>query len=69
MSAEALPIEASEPPPEEEQSFRGTVALETHGCKLNQADSETLRGAFKRLATAWCLHLSTPTSMWSTPAQ
>ena len=47
MSAEALPNEASEPPPEEEQSFRGTVALETHGCKLNQADSETLARRFQ----------------------
>ena len=28
------------------QSFRGTVALETHGCKLNQADSEALARRF-----------------------
>ena len=48
MSAEALPNEASEPPPEEEQSFRGTVALETPRLQAQPSPiARPLRGAFK----------------------
>ena len=46
MTAEARP-EYSEQRDTEEPNFRGTVAVETHGCKLNQADSETLARRFQ----------------------
>ena len=36
----------SDAPVEGKQPFRGTVALETHGCKLNQADTEALGRRF-----------------------
>ena len=32
-----------------DQEHRGTVAIETHGCKLNLADSELLAAQFARL--------------------
>lgn len=37
----------SDTPVEGKQPFRGTVALETHGCKLNQADTEALGRRFQ----------------------
>ena len=46
LTAEARP-EDSEQQEAENPRFRGTVAVETHGCKLNQADSETLARGFQ----------------------
>ena len=39
------PVQAPETSPDE-TGFRGTVAIRTQGCKLNQADSDTLARRF-----------------------
>ena len=51
VTAEATSAESAAPDSSsltgEEQPFRGTVAFETHGCKLNQSDSEALSRRFQ----------------------
>jgi threonylcarbamoyladenosine tRNA methylthiotransferase MtaB len=39
-------VDISPRPPSSTAPFRGTVAIETHGCKLNQADSNVLARQF-----------------------
>ncbi len=46
LSDDVSPV-APTPPLGHCPPFRGTVALETHGCKLNQSDSETLARRFQ----------------------
>ena len=42
-------------------SSRPTVAIHTHGCKLNQADSQALAAGLVKRATGWWSRRRAPT--------